>query len=42
MGSNRENVSRVLGLLRDQGLLRLGRGSIEILDREALARADLA
>ena len=41
VGSNRENVSRVLGLLRDQGLLRLGRGSIEILDHQALARADL-
>ncbi len=39
VGSNRENVSRVLGLLRDRGLLRLGRGSIEILDHEALARA---
>ena len=37
VGSNRENVSRVLGLLRDQGLLRLGRGSIEILDHQALA-----
>lgn len=41
VGSNRENVSRVLGLLRDQGLLRLGRGTIEILNHEALARADL-
>ncbi len=39
VGSNRENVSRVLGLLRDRGLLRLGRGTIEILDHEALARA---
>jgi CRP-like cAMP-binding protein len=38
VGSTRENVSRVLGLLRDRGVLRLGRGRIEILDHEALER----
>jgi CRP/FNR family transcriptional regulator len=36
VGATRENVSRVLGLLRDRGILRLGRGSIEILDHGRL------
>ena len=36
VGATRQNVSRVLGELRDQGVLRLGRGRIEILDHEAL------
>lgn len=36
VGASRENVSRVLGLLRDRGALRLGRGRIEILDHAAL------
>jgi len=38
VGATRENVSRVLGLLRDRGILRLGRGRIEILDHDHLAR----
>jgi CRP/FNR family transcriptional regulator, cyclic AMP receptor protein len=37
VGATRENVSRVLGQLRDEGTLRLGRGVIEILDHEQLA-----
>ena len=36
VGATRENVSRVLGLLRDRGALRLGRGRIEILDHAAI------
>jgi len=38
VGATRENVSRVLGLLRDRGALRLGRGRIELLDHAALER----
>jgi CRP-like cAMP-binding protein len=37
VGATRENVSRVLGALRDAGILRLGRGRIEVLDHERLA-----
>ena len=37
VGATRENVSRVLGELRDRGVLRLGRGRIEVLDHAALA-----
>jgi CRP/FNR family transcriptional regulator, cyclic AMP receptor protein len=36
VGATRENVSRVLGLLREQGILELKRGSIQILDHERL------
>jgi len=36
VGGTRENVSRVLGLLQDRGILRLGRGRIEILDHARL------
>ncbi len=38
LGSAREVVSRVLEDLRSRGLLRLGRGSIEVLDPEGLAK----
>lgn len=41
VGATRENVSRVLGLLRDRGILRLGRGRIEILDHDRLDREEL-
>lgn len=37
VGATRENVSRVLGALRDAGILRLGRGRIEVLDHDRLA-----
>jgi CRP-like cAMP-binding protein len=36
IGATRENVSRVLGLLQDRGILELGRGRIQILDRARL------
>ncbi len=36
LGSSREVISRLLEDLTDQGLIRLGRGSIEILDFRAL------
>lgn len=36
VGATRENVSRVLGLLCDQGIIRLGRGSIEIIEPDRL------
>jgi len=39
VGATRENVSRVLGLLRDQGLIDLGRGRIAIVDQARLATA---
>jgi CRP-like cAMP-binding protein len=39
VGATRENVSRVLGLLRDQGLIDLGRGRIAIIDHARLAAA---
>ena len=35
-GASRENVSRVLGFLRDADVLKLGRGRVEILDHRAL------
>jgi CRP-like cAMP-binding protein len=38
VGASRENVSRVLGLLRDQGLIALGRGRIAIVDPDGLAK----
>lgn len=38
LGSSREVVSRVLAHLADEGLIRLGRGSITVLDDKALAR----
>lgn len=38
LGSSREVVSRVLAHLADEGLIRLGRGSITVLDEKALAR----
>jgi CRP-like cAMP-binding protein len=38
VGATRENVSRVLGFLQDAGVIRLGRGRVELLDLEALAR----
>jgi CRP/FNR family transcriptional regulator, cyclic AMP receptor protein len=41
VGATRENVSRVLGQLRDEKILRLGRGVIEILDHPRLAAARL-
>lgn len=41
VGATRENVSRVLGLLRDRGILRLGRGTIEILDHARLEGEEL-
>jgi CRP-like cAMP-binding protein len=41
VGSTRENVSRVLEMLRDAGILALGRGRIEILDHERLARVSI-
>ena len=41
VGSTRENVSRVLGLLRERGVLRTGRGIIEILDHAGLASDDI-
>ena len=37
VGATRENVTRVLGALRAAGILRLGRGRIEVLDHERLA-----
>jgi CRP-like cAMP-binding protein len=36
VGATRENVTRVLGALRDAGVLRLGRGRIEVLDHDRL------
>lgn len=42
VGSTRENVSRVLEMLRDDGILKLGRGRIEVLDHERLARVSIA
>jgi CRP/FNR family transcriptional regulator len=39
VGSTRENVTRVLDFLRDQGILALRRGAIEILDGDRLATA---
>lgn len=39
VGASRENVSRVLGLLRDQRLIELGRGRIAIVDHARLVRA---
>jgi len=38
LGSSREVVSRVLAHLADEGLIRQSRGSITILDAQALAR----
>jgi CRP/FNR family transcriptional regulator len=38
LGSSREVISRVLGELAGRGLIRLGRGTIEILDAESLER----
>ncbi|MBN2358738.1 MAG: Crp/Fnr family transcriptional regulator, partial [Deltaproteobacteria bacterium] len=37
VGASRENVSRVLGLLRERRLIELGRGRITILDHPRLA-----
>jgi CRP-like cAMP-binding protein len=37
VGATRENVTRVLGLLRDDGVIALRRGAIEILDHDRLA-----
>jgi CRP/FNR family transcriptional regulator len=37
VGSVREVVARVLGKLRDDGLLRTGDGEVELLDPERLA-----
>lgn len=42
VGASRENVSRVLEMLRDDGILALGRGRIEILDHERLGRVSIA
>lgn len=42
VGGSRENVSRVLELLRDEGILKLGRGRIEVLDHARLARVTIA
>jgi CRP/FNR family transcriptional regulator, anaerobic regulatory protein len=36
LGSSREVISRVLGSLAHQGLIKVGRGVIEVLDRPAL------
>jgi CRP/FNR family cyclic AMP-dependent transcriptional regulator len=38
VGATRRSVSKALGAFQDQGLIRLGRGRITILDREGLAR----
>jgi CRP-like cAMP-binding protein len=41
-GTSRETATRVLNEYADQGLLRLGRGKIVVLDLEGLRRAGLA
>jgi CRP/FNR family transcriptional regulator, cyclic AMP receptor protein len=38
IGATRESINKQLKALRDQGLVRMGGGSIEILNRERLAR----
>lgn len=42
VGATRENVSRVLEMLRDEKILALGRGRIEVLDHERLSRVTIA
>lgn len=41
VGATRENVSRVLARLRDEGILRLGRGRVEVLDHARLERVSV-
>lgn len=38
VGATRRSVSKALGTFQDQGLIKLGRGRITILDREGLER----
>lgn len=38
VGATRRSVSKALGTFQDQGLIKLGRGQITILDREGLER----
>jgi CRP/FNR family transcriptional regulator len=38
IGASRETVNRHLGRLEAQGLLRVGRGAVEILDADSLRR----
>jgi len=38
VGATRRSVSKTLGAFQDQGLIKLGRGQITILDREGLER----
>jgi len=35
---NRETVTRALGRLRDEGLIRTGRGYVDVVDPVGLAR----
>jgi CRP/FNR family transcriptional regulator len=42
VGTSREVVVRVLGALRDEGVIRTSRGAIEVLDPERLAREEPA
>lgn len=39
VGTNRETVTRALGEFQDRGVIRLGRGRIDVLDLGALRRA---